>query len=244
MTGSQVQQAKQALRRRVWDLLEREQAAPVGVAGHIPDFVGADIAAIRLAQHPAWQAARVIKAVPDLAQLPVRVRALEDAKRLYMASPKLATENPFYYLDPASLTVPPCEAAAHRVVAKFAQPVDMDEMPTVDLVVCGSVAVNREGVRIGKGAGYSDIEVALLQEAGLMSPHTLIATTVHSLQVLNEDLPETEHDFRVDLVITPDETFECKSYRCRSGIIWDHLTPEVIAAIPVLASRSRTAGGT
>jgi NAD(P)-dependent dehydrogenase (short-subunit alcohol dehydrogenase family) len=36
-------------------------------------------------------------------------------------------------------------------------------MRPVNLVVCGSVAVNRRGVRLGKGAGYSDIEVALLQ---------------------------------------------------------------------------------
>jgi 5-formyltetrahydrofolate cyclo-ligase len=27
----------------------------------------------------------------------------------------------------------------------------------VDLVVCGSVAVNREGTRVGKGGGFSDL---------------------------------------------------------------------------------------
>jgi 5-formyltetrahydrofolate cyclo-ligase len=242
VNNAEVQQVKQALRERVWRFLERERATPRGVAGHIPDFVGTDLAAARFAQHPAWRSARVIKAVPDLAQLPVRVRALEEGKQLYMASPRLATQNPFYYLDPANLAVPAREAAAHRAAAKFAQPVDLDAMLPIDLVVCGSVAVNREGVRLGKGAGYSDIEVALLQEAGLMGSHTLIATTVHSLQVLDEDLPETEHDFRVDLVITPDETFECAPGGPRSGIIWDHLTPEVIAAIPALVSRSQTSG--
>ncbi|GHJ40972.1 5-formyltetrahydrofolate cyclo-ligase [Streptomyces sp. TS71-3] len=243
MNSAQVQRAKQAVRERVWDLLEREGAAPSGVAGHIPDFVGSDVAAIRLTQHTAWQAAHVVKAVPDLAQLPVRVRALEDGKHLYMASPKLATEKPFFYLDPASLAVPPLEAAAHRSAAKFGQPVDLDEMPPIDLVVCGSVAVNRDGVRLGKGAGYADVEVALLQEAGLMSPHTLIATTVHSLQVVDEALPDTEHDFRVDLVITPDETFPCEPRRPRTGIIWEQLTPEFISAIPALVRRSQAGNG-
>ena len=57
---------------------------------------------------------------------------------------------------------------------------------------------------LGKGAGYSDIEVALLAEAGLISERTMIATTVHDLQVLDEDLPEQVHDFRVDLIVTPD----------------------------------------
>lgn len=36
--------------------------------------------------------------------------------------------------------------------------------------------------RIGKGAGYGDIEVALLAEAGLSGPETTIYTTVHDLQ--------------------------------------------------------------
>ncbi|MFE9608047.1 5-formyltetrahydrofolate cyclo-ligase [Streptomyces sp. NPDC006012] len=244
MNNARIQQAKQALRERVWNLLEREHAAPPGVAGHIPDFVGADLAATRLTQHPAWQAARIIKSVPDLAQFPVRVRALEEGKRLYMASPKLATENPFYYLNPAELTVPPREAAAHRAVANFAQPVDLDEMLPVDLVVCGSVAVNRDGARLGKGAGYSDIEVALLHEAGLLGPRTLIATTVHPSQVLNDKIPETEHDFRVDLIITPDEIFECRPSRRRPGIIWGYLTPEAISAIPALASRRQNSRDT
>jgi hypothetical protein len=73
----------------------------------------------------------------------------------------------------------------------------------VDLVVCGSVAVNREGARIGKGGGFSDLEVAFLLEAGAIRPDTVLATTVHALQVVDEPLPETIYDFRVDLIVTP-----------------------------------------
>ena len=79
------------------------------------------------------------------------------------------------------------------------------EMRPVDMVVCGSVAVNRNGARLGKGAGYSDIEVALLQEAGLISTHTVIVTTVHRWQVVDEAIPETEHDFSVDLIVTAEK---------------------------------------
>jgi hypothetical protein len=79
------------------------------------------------------------------------------------------------------------------------------QLDPIDIIVLGSVAVNRVGVRIGKGAGYSDIEFALLTEAGLISPDTLIVTTVHALQVIEEPIPSTEHDVTVDLIITPDE---------------------------------------
>jgi 5-formyltetrahydrofolate cyclo-ligase len=233
----QIPRAKQAVRERVWALLEREHATHGDVRGRIPSFIGADSAAARLAEHPAWQASGVIKAVPDKAQLPVRARALLEGKHVYMASPKLAAVKPFFLLDPERLTVSPQEAAERRTAVKVAQPVDLEQMPSIDLIVCGSVAVNSEGVRLGKGAGYSDIEVALLQESGLMGPHTLIATTVHPLQVLSETLPEDEHDFRVDLIVTSDEIIECAPHRRPPGIIWEHLAPDAIAAIPALSTR-------
>jgi 5-formyltetrahydrofolate cyclo-ligase len=164
-----VDQAKQAIRERVWSLLEHGQAAPPSVHGRIPSFFGAEEAADRLAGLPEWQAAQVVKAVPDAAQQPVRARALREGKLLYMAVPKLAEAQPFYLLDPARLSVPPEDAASKNVATKVGRKVDVDEMRPVDLIVCGSVAVNRRGVRLGKGAGYSDIEVALLQEAKLIN---------------------------------------------------------------------------
>jgi 5-formyltetrahydrofolate cyclo-ligase len=232
-----VDQAKQAIRERVWSLLEREQAAPPGVHGRIPSFFGADHAADRLATLPTWRAARVVKAVPDTAQQPVRAHALREGKLVYMAVPKLADKLPFYVLDPARLRVSPEEAASRDMAARVAPKVSVEQMQPVDLIVCGSVAVNRRGVRLGKGAGYSDIEVALLQESGLIGPSTTIVTTVHSLQVVDEELPETEHDFSVDVIVTPDAVITCDSPRRPHGLIWTDLSPEKIAAIPVLAAR-------
>lgn len=241
MTSVGVEQAKQRVRERVWALLERERAAPPGVHGHIPAFLGAAAAAERLAGLTVWRAARVVKAVPDKAQLPVRARALADSKLVYMAVPKLADELPFYLLDPATLAVPFEDAASSHVAATVARKVSVDEMRPVDLIICGSVAVNRDGARLGKGAGYSDIEVALLQEAGVMRPETTIVTTVHSLQVVDGPLPETDHDFSVDLVVTPDEVIVCGPPRRPRGLLWTHLDEEKIRAIPVLAARTERA---
>ena len=58
--------AKQAVRERVWALLERERVARFpGAKGRIPNFAGASAAAARLASLPAWRTARVVKANPD-----------------------------------------------------------------------------------------------------------------------------------------------------------------------------------
>jgi 5-formyltetrahydrofolate cyclo-ligase len=233
-----VDQAKQAVRERVWALLDEQGAVqPPGAAGHIPAFVGAEEAARRLAEVPAWQAATVVKANPDRAQLPVRVQALRDGKLLYMAVPNLATEQPFYLLDPSRLRVPFEEGALHRTAAQVARRVSVEDMRPVEFIVCGSVAVNRQGARIGKGAGYSDIEVALLTEAGLVSDETTIATTVHGLQVVAEAIPETEHDFSVDVIATPDEVIFCGERRRPRGVYWEHLSEEKIANIPALSTR-------
>ncbi len=233
-----VDQEKQAVREHVWTLLERERAVPRGSHGKIPAFYGADEAARRLAELPVWQQARTIKSNPDYAQLVVRVRALEDGKLLYMAVPKIASEKPFFLLDPEALDLPAKEAAEKNTAAKSARRIGVEDMRSIDIVICGSVAVNRSGARIGKGAGYSDLEVALLIEAGLVTDATVIVTTVHQLQVIDADIPETEHDFSVDLIVTPDKVIVCSHPRRPPGILWDDLPPEKVKAIPVLAARA------
>lgn len=236
-----VDRAKDVIRERVWHALEEAGAAPRGVHGRIPAFVGADAAADRLAELAEWKSARVVKANPDRAQLPVRINALDAGKLLYMAVPKLATERPFYVLDPHALDVAPTEAATSAVASDVAETADVDALRPVHLVVCGSVAVDHRGVRLGKGAGYSDIEVALLADAGLIDDHTTIVTTVHEMQVLDEPLPHAGHDFTVDLVVTPTRVIACGPPHRPHGLTWDTLGPEQVAAIPALRARAKRA---
>ncbi|GGL88161.1 MULTISPECIES: 5-formyltetrahydrofolate cyclo-ligase [Micromonospora] len=241
---AEIDHAKQAVRQHVWDLLERENAAPAGVHGHIPDFVGKDAAADRLAALDAWKAARVIKCNPDRAQLPVRVRALQDGKLLYLAVPRLAAPKPFYLLDPATLDAPFDIAATSAGAPEVAPTVGPDEMQPIDLIVCGSVAISRrDGVRIGKGAGYADLEAALLADAGLATADTVIATTIHQGQLLDEALPHAGHDFPVDLAVTPHEVLSFPPRRkALSGIVAPHLRPDQLDQIPALSNPAHRAG--
>ncbi|MEC3992980.1 5-formyltetrahydrofolate cyclo-ligase [Actinacidiphila sp. DG2A-62] len=238
---SGIDQAKQAVRDRVWRRLIDGGGAPADSYGKIPGFYGNEATAERLAELPEWQRATTVKANPDWAQLPVRTRALQDGKLLYMAVPRMASLEPFYLLDPKTLTVSPAEAAEKRGAARVARRLGVDALRPIDVVICGSVAVHRSGARIGKGAGYSDLEVALLIEAGLVTDATVIVAPVHGLQVVGEDIPETDHDFSVDIIVTPDEVIRCTNRRRPQGLVWNDLTAEKIAAIPVLAARSRAA---
>jgi 5-formyltetrahydrofolate cyclo-ligase len=248
--------AKATLRREVWAAMKAAKAARFpGADGRIPNFVGAELAADHLRECAEWQGAVTLKSNPDSPQLPVRQRALQDGKTLYMAVPRLASDKPFLALDPAVLTVPPRQAASIGGAAKYGRPVQVTDMKPVDLVITGCVAVSADGARLGKGGGYSDLEYALAAAAGLIGPATLVATTVHDQQVLDDGrIPQAGHDFRLDLIVTPTRVIHCPRPRGRHrhpGIRWEELTDEKIAAIPLLgrlrrstsASHQRQPGG-
>lgn len=241
MTKDQTVEAKNHLRQKVWKRLDDANIGRTGpVTGKIPNFRGADLAAEHLTAHPRWKTARVIKANPDKAQAEVRLAAVQERRLLYMAVPKIAGPDPFYLLDPDAIIVPFETAITGMGAAEHAPRTRPERMRPVDVIVCGSVAVNYEGVRIGKGAGYSDIEMVLLAEAGLVHEGTLIVTTVHPLQVLDEPIPESGHDVSVDLIVTPEGSIACPPRRRPSGLHWQQLTQEKIAAIPILqALRAR-----
>ena len=230
---------KQAVRERVWSrMTEAGVVGFPGAKGRIPNFTGAADAARALAELEEWQTADTVKSNPDMPQLPVRARALADGKLLYLAVPRLREVKPFLLLDPDRLEVKPRAAASIKGSSVHGVPAAVEEIGHVDLIVCGTVAVNRAGVRIGKGGGYSDLEYALGYEAGIIDDTTVIVTTVHGAQVLDEDLPETGHDFRVDIVVTPDEVVRTSARRRRGHIDWSELDDEQLAAIPALAERA------
>ena len=231
---------KQDLRRRAWSALREAGAARFpGVEGRIPNFIGAEAAAARLASTPQWQRAAVLKCNPDSPQLPVRRLALEEGKIVYMAVPRLASAEPFWRLDPSELGVPPHRAASIKGASEHGVPVKLADMRRIDLIVCGSVAVERSGARLGKGGGYSDLEFAITTEAGLVGPWTSISTTVHQSQIFEDGaVPLTDHDFPLDLIVTPDETIETATDLARpTGVLPDHLDAHHRSTIPVLADR-------
>ena len=182
--------AKQAVRERVWALLERERAARFpGATGRIPNVAGASAAAARLAALPAWRAARVVKANPDAPQPPVRARALADRKLLYMVVPAWPTSGPSssstrhgWRSQPAG---PPPSPARPGLGGESAWP--RCDPWTWWCVAAWPSTASAPGV--GKGGGFSDLEFALLVEAGLIGPDTVVATTVHPLQVLEGRCP-------------------------------------------------------
>jgi len=229
--------SKDQVRRAVWRAMDREGVSRFpGAEGRIPNFAGAKLAAQKLAAHRLWKRAKVIKANPDSPQTHARRLALEEGKTLVMAVPRLRDQHPFRLLDPKRLTKAQVrEAATIKGALKHGRIVAIEEIPEIDFVLCGSVAVNLSGGRLGKGGGFSDLEYGLLIEEAKIDDHTHVATTVHPIQILREHLMLTDHDLPVDLIATPRAVIEVeRMYKRPRGILWDHLQPPQIHEIPAL----------
>ena len=118
-----------------------------------------------------WTQATTIKANPDSPQTHARRLALTQGKTLVMAVPRLRDQHPFRLLDPRKLDEEQLrEAATIKGALRHGEVIDLDQVPELDLVLTGSVAVNLKGARMGKGGGFSDLEYGLLLEAGQDRP--------------------------------------------------------------------------
>lgn len=237
---------KAHLRDRFWSRLEQAGVDRFpGARGRIPNFTGAEDAAERLRDTEVWREARTLKANPDSPQRPVRQRALEDGKIVFMAVPRLADPNPFFLLDPEEIGASPREASSIKGASRAGRQVSVEALEPVDLVVAGAVAADRAGARLGKGGGFSDLEYAVGTEAGLISPETPTATTIHPFQLADVGtIPMTDHDVPLDLVVTPEEVIVTDTDFSRpGGVLWDDLPPEKIGEIPLLQQLSDRRNG-
>lgn len=192
-----IAEEKQRLREKIWREMEEAGVAafPLPCWGRIPNFVGADEAAERLCQIEEWKRAKVVFVNPDSPQRKVRENALKDGKILIMASPRL--QRGFILLDPAKVRGK--EHLASTIKGAFRYGVEVQDFPRPDLIVEGSVAVDLEGHRLGKGHGYGDTEIEIIKRRFGEIP---VATTVHDIQVVDK-VPFEAKDEKVSIIVTP-----------------------------------------
>ena len=194
-----VRAAKKLLREQIWKQLEVQGLAkfPLPCFGHIPNFAGSDVAAEQVRHLKEWKEAKVVFASPDFAQQKVRECALRDGKTLVMASPRL--KHGYFVVGPAAVKGLEYFASTIRGAFKYGKTVSAKEIPKPDLIVEGSVAVDNQGNRLGKGGGYGDLEIKTSKE--IFGPIPVIST-VHDIQVV-EAVPFEEKDQKVSIIVTP-----------------------------------------
>ncbi len=226
-------EAKGRVRQEVWDLLESEKLArfPFPPHGRIPNFAGARQAAERALALPLLATARRIKVNPDAPQRPLRQLALERGIVVYVPTPRL--RGGFKRFDPARIPAKARrEAASLSKGARFAEDVPLRELPRLDALVVGSVAVTRAGARCGKGEGYADIEYGILRELG--HPPLPVLTTVHPAQIV-AGFERDPTDLPIHWIVTPEAALEVDpAPTAPGGIEWSRLSEADLTAMPVL----------
>lgn len=231
-----IKEIKNSIRKKVWDLLEENNIAlfPRPVYNRIPNFIGADRAAERLAAMDIFHRAGVIKINPDSPQRVVRYLALLQNKTVIMPTPRI--RNGFIVLDPRSIPKDRLwEASSISGAYRYGVIVRPWDLPRVDLIVIGSVAVNRAGARLGKGEGYAELEYAILRTLCKIDEEVPVVTTVHDIQVVNDEIPVEPFDVGVDIIVTPTKVFYVRPKPSKPrGILWDLLPHEKLVEIPIL----------
>ena len=236
---------KDILRFEVWSLLEERSVSIGPVWSRIPNFIGADKAAQRLAELQIWKAAKIVKSNPDSPHIPVRLRALEDGKLVYVPVPELVKDYPFIELDPNKLqrnNISFEEVAPIKGAMEYGRKVGFQDMKPFDLAVVGCVAVSCNGGRCGKGGGFADLEMGIFREMGLVNADTPIVTTIHSLQIKEDERVIMDaHDTPLDWIITPDEVIETQTMLVQpGGVNWDTIQSDQYENIPFLLSLRST----
>jgi 5-formyltetrahydrofolate cyclo-ligase len=125
-------------------------------------------------------------------------------------------------------------ASSIKGAFEFGQAIDLDDLPKIDLLVFGSVAVSAGGDRVGKGEGYAELEFAVLRTLGRVPENIPIATTVHDAQLV-EAIPREAFDVTLDLICTPTRVIRPLARGPRPpGVLWDALPAERRVEMPIL----------
>ena len=184
----------------MWDALQAAGVArfPFPPHGRIPNFRAPSrppsaCSPTRCSPMPAASRSTPMRRSARCAPPPWRAASSSTSPRRACAAASGASIRP-RFRPRRSPTPPVCRAAAAG-----ARPVALRDLPRLDAIVAGSVAVTRDGRRCGKGEGYSDLEFAILRELG--HPPVPVATTVHALQIVG-DFPRDSNDLPLSLIVT------------------------------------------
>ena len=245
---------KKSKRNHIWNLMETKKLIkdyPPSCFNKIPNFKGCGTAAEKVCKLREFRNAKIVKINPSLAQMHLRFLTLRHRKTLLVPCPALTEQEFMYVIKPEKLTkFWQFKRASSKAGAKeYGQSLSLssstgDNKFHIDLYVVASTVVSTNGVRLGKGLGYAELEWAILYSHGMVSDKTVVMTTVHDSQVLPAaELPTSlmcRHDLPVDVIVTSSRVINVTSGgnkllgKPSQGVIWDMLRDEQLENIPIL----------
>lgn len=219
----------------------RKEKSTISKSYQIPIFVDIDKANELLAQTDEFKNAQNIKLNFDRPQKGIFVEALKANKTLFLSGDRKSVA----FLDKVdnnTLKTETQEIDEKSINDMFRSKNHKAEVPLsdkieLDLVIIGSIAVGKDGRRIGNENGFNDLELGILTHIGAITDKTLIVTTVHDDQIVDDirsDIFE-KFDYPVDVIVTPTQVIKIEKRLHRpEGIYWELLKERRVNASPTL----------
>lgn len=240
VADSPTEVTKASIRKDTWSKLKADNVVTGTIyLNRIPYFKGSDEAAQRFAETEEFQKAKSICINADKAQESVQYLTVQAKKTLLIQIPLFIRKGLVKCIQvPDDLPDDEIQKLTTRTaIGEHGKVVALNDERKVDIVVMGSIAVSKQGQRIGKGEGFADIEYAMMQKQGMLTPDTIVVTTVHDSQVF-DTLPEElfkEHDVGVNLIITPTQVIRVSPNPPKSsGLNWSLLSNRRLKIFPIL----------
>ena len=238
--GTYVMPAAQ-MRNAVWTRL-RKVARPdarfhYDFTQFVPDYQSSEQGTMRIVNSQAYQDARLLFITPDNNLRQLREYALRDGKIIVASTHAIARG--FVLLDgrhvPAgdrrlAATLDGMEEFSTRLnIARLAA------LKRIDLLVTGASAVTEEGVLLGKGQGYFDLEWGIFCDLGLVDARSPVVAAIHDCQLMSASLTPSASDTVVDVIVTPTRWITVASpWPKPTGIQWTRVTAQSYSRWPIL----------
>jgi len=133
---------------------------------------------------------------------------------------------------------------------RYANRIPLEEMESTldpfDCMVTGASFVTGDGLRMGKGHGFFDLEWAMMREVGLADASTDVVADIHDVQLLEDREGQAlaeDHDTIVDVIVTPGQTRLIEDSPLKpKGLNWSLLDKEEVFDMPPLQTLWERAG--
>lgn len=239
---------RQEYRQKIWDEL-REVAHPDSrfawdFSEFIADYEGSGSGAEHIRSLGKELGVESWFITPDNNLDPLRKSLIEDAIGFIM--PSYGIRRGFLLLDPTLVpdgdeTLASTLDGVNQYGAEIPITQLSEEYDQIDVLVTGASFVTTNGLRMGKGHGYFDLEWAMLREVNLVDDDTIVIAAAHDVQVIEANMVDRDqlveqHDTIVDYIVTPSGIREVEDTSPKpQGIFWELLDEEDINSIPPLA---------
>uniref|UniRef100_A0A2S2NFS7 Methenyltetrahydrofolate synthase domain-containing protein n=1 Tax=Schizaphis graminum TaxID=13262 RepID=A0A2S2NFS7_SCHGA len=238
------QTSKKDIRQKVWEFMEENLLVifPKPCFNRIPNFKGCNNVSLMLEKLDEFKKAKTIQVTPDKAQETARFLTLNWGKRLLVPLLRLKegllqnVSLPF--AEPSAKMLR--SASTQKGLRKWGNKLitlDQNNDVHIDMIILGSVAVDKKGRRIGIGNGFCDLEFVILSSMNMVTDNTVVVTIVHDVQVF-DSLPNDifkPYDVPVDIIITSNEIIRVENRLNRpKDVFWNYISKRRLLEMPPL----------